>query len=102
MVSVLWAVSILARVIFFFFCWINRGSVDNKKIFFNFDSFCYCICLFTNDDLLSWNAVKYFYLDFTEKKQELNLNSQYALDSVKGSRIEGGKSTNVLRVVLIL
>lgn len=41
-------------------------------------------------------------MDFIGKKQELNLHSQYAPDSVKGLCMEGGKSTKMLTVVLIL
>lgn len=40
-------------------------------------------------------------MDFTGKKQELKLYSQYALDFVKLSSVEGGKCTKMLTEVLI-
>lgn len=43
-----------------------------------------------------------FLMNFTGKSQELKLYSQYALNCVKISFIEGGKYTRVLTVALIL
>lgn len=42
-------------------------------------------------------------MDFSGKRQELNLHSQYGPDSVKGSCVEGGKKkTRMVAVVLML